>query len=85
VPQDDEPSEPQPLRFSNETKLRRQMIKRGWTEQMIREALATDGIPTIGKREPALRHVHPTSGKSVIIDRTTGEIFHVGGEGYLYE
>jgi hypothetical protein len=85
VPQDDEPSEPQPLRFSNETKLRRQMIKRGWTEQMIREALETDGIPTTGKRGAALRHVHPSLGRSVIIDRTTGEIFHVGGEGYLYE
>jgi hypothetical protein len=61
------------------------MHKRGWTEQEVREALATSGIPAQGKRGPALRHVHPRTGKSVVVDVASGEIFHVGGEGYAYD
>ena len=74
----------EPLRFANELKLRRQMRKRGWTEDQIREALATTSIPAVGKLGPALRYEHPTTRKSVIIDAATGEIFHLGKEGYLY-
>ena len=73
------------LRFSNEKKLRQQMGRRGWDEQQIREALATQPIPTTGKRGPALRYLHPSSGKSIVVDAASGEIFHVGGEGFLYE
>jgi hypothetical protein len=61
------------------------MAARGWTEQELREALATPPLPSTGKQGPALRYVHPTSGKSVVVDQTTGEIFHVGGEGYKYD
>ena len=75
----------QPLKFSNEAKLRKQMMKRGWTEQQVREALTTSGIRASGKLGPATRYVHPASGKSVVVDDATGEIFHVGGEGFLYE
>ena len=74
----------EPLRFSNEAKLRDQMAARGWTEDEIREALATTPLAATGKLGPALRYVHPTSGKSVVVDAATGEIFHVGGEGFLY-
>jgi hypothetical protein len=77
--------EPSPLRFNNEPKLRRQMQKRRWTEQEIREALATPAIPTRGRKGPALRFVHPVTGKSVIMDATSLEIFHVGAEGYHYD
>jgi hypothetical protein len=80
-----DPQQPPPLRFANESKLRRQMESRGWTEQQIREAMATAAIPASGKRGPAFRFVHPATGKSVVIDAATGEIFHVGGEGYVYE
>lgn len=73
------------LRVSNERKLQKQMRRRGWTGAEIREALATPGLPTRGKDGAALRHVHPLSGKSVVVDEATGEIFHVGGEGYAYE
>lgn len=52
---------------------------------MIAEALETTGIPTIGKNGPATRHVHPATGKSVVVDNASGEIFHVGGEGFLYD
>ena len=74
-----------PLRFSNEPKLRAQMRKRSWTEQQIREALATTPTPARGKRGPALRYTHPVTGKTVMVDAATGEIFHVGGEGYRYD
>lgn len=75
----------QPLRFSNEPKLREQMRRRGWTEEQIREALRTQPLAAQGQGGPALRYVHPTTGKSVVVDTTTGEIFHVGGEGYRYD
>jgi hypothetical protein len=74
-----------PLRFSNEPKLRAQMRKRGWTDGQIREALVTAPVAARGKRGPALRYVHPTTGKSVVVDSASGEIFHVGGEGYRYD
>ena len=73
------------LRFSNEQKIRKQMAKRGWTDQQVIEAMATKGIATQGKLGPATRYVHPATGKSVVVDNTTGEIFHVGGEGFKYE
>ena len=77
--------DPQPLRFVNEAKLRRQMARRGWTDRQVREALAVSGLPCEGKLGPALRHVHPSTGKSVVVDQTSGMIFHVGGEGFLYD
>ena len=61
------------------------MRKRGWTEQQVREAMQTAGIPTPGKMNPAPRYVHPVSGKSVVVDDVTGEVFHVGGEGFEYD
>jgi hypothetical protein len=73
------------LRFSNEAKIRKQMKSRGWTDAMLIEALQTSGIPTTGKLGPATRYVHPATGKSVVVDNATGEIFHVGGEGFLYD
>ncbi len=73
------------LRFSNEAKIRQQMKARGWTDALVLEALQAPGIPTRGKKGPATRHVHPTTGKSVVVDNATGEIFHVGGEGFMYD
>ena len=63
------------LRFNNETKIRKQMKARGWTDQMIEEALQTPGIPAVGKDGPATRHVHPTTGQWVVVDNTTGRDF----------
>ena len=74
-----------PLRFSNEPKLREQMRRRGWTEAELREALATTPLPARGKVNPALRYVHPVTGKSVVVDAVTGEIFHVGKQGFRYD
>ena len=50
----------EPLRFSNEAKLRKQMRARGWTEEQVREALATQPLPASGKQGPALRYQHPS-------------------------
>jgi hypothetical protein len=72
------------IRYSNERKLRVQMAARGWTEQQIVEALHTDGIPAHGKRGPATRYIHPSTGRSVVVDNATGEVFHVGGDGFEY-
>lgn len=33
----------------------------------------------------ATRYVHPRTGKSIVIDNKTNEIFHVGGEGFKYD
>ncbi len=74
----------EPIRFGNEAKLRKQMRKRRWTEREIREALASPGIPARGKHHAAMRHVHPRTGKSLLIDAETGEIFHLGQKGYDY-
>lgn len=76
---------PATLRFKNEPKIRQQMKTRGWTETMILEALKTTGVPTRGKLGRATRFVHPTTGKSVVVDDATGEVFHVGGEGFRYD
>ncbi|HEY1628323.1 MAG TPA: hypothetical protein VGF52_00610, partial [Tepidisphaeraceae bacterium] len=75
----------EPLRFSNEIKLRRQMDRRGWTDQQIREALATQPLPGTGKRGPAMRYIHPTTGRTLLVDASSGEIFHVGGERFRYD
>lgn len=60
------------------------MKKRGWTEKEIQEAANTKGIPAVGKNGPATRYVHPVTGKSIVVDNATGEVFHVGGEGFKY-
>ena len=72
------------IRYANEAKLRAQMAKGGWTEAQIVEAMQTDGIPIHGKKGPATRYVHPETGRSVVVDDATGEVFHVGGEGFEY-
>jgi len=72
------------VRYANEAKLRAQMAKRGWTEAQIVEALQTQGIPTRGKKGSATRYVHPRTGRSVVMDDATGEVFHVGGDGFEY-
>jgi hypothetical protein len=72
------------IRYANEPKLRAQMAKRGWTETQIRGALQTQGIPIRGKKGPATRYIHPRTGRSVVVDDATGEVFHVGGDGFVY-
>lgn len=64
------------------------MRSRGWTRDQIEDAIrsghrfatANNVNPTNG----ATRYVHPTTGRSVVLDDTTGEVIHVGGDGFVY-
>ena len=66
----------------------RQMDRRGWTESQVSEALDRGQSHTatnnINPANGATRYVHPDTGRSVVIDNTTREIIHVGGDGYRY-
>ena len=61
-----------------------QMRKRGWTNAQIDEAIASgQRFPApnnINKGNTASRYVHPTTGKSVVVDDVTGDIIQVGGD-----
>ncbi len=68
-------------------KLRRQMAARGWTDDQIEEAVASGVRVATANREtdrPATRYIHPTTGRSVVIEDASGEVIHVGGDGFIY-
>ena len=68
-------------------KLARQMAARGWTQDQIDEAVAAGASVAVVNREtggPATRYIHPATGRSVVVDDATGEVIHVGGDGYIY-
>lgn len=64
------------------------MIKRGWTVEGIREAYifgeVSPAVDVTAGGAPAARFVHPTDGKSVVINKATGRVIHVGGAGFQY-
>ena len=68
-------------------KLARQMTQRGWTPQQIDEAVRLGAAYPVVNRETggrATRYVHPETGRSVVIDDATGDVIHVGGDGFRY-
>ena len=68
-------------------KLRRQMAARGWTDDQIAEAVASGARVAAANREtdrPATRYIHPETGRSVVIEDESGEVIHVGGDGFIY-
>jgi hypothetical protein len=68
-------------------KIMRQMARRGWTQDLINEAITTgQQIPAINRAtgNPATRYIHPGTGQSVVVDNVTGEVIHVGGPGFRY-
>lgn len=74
-------------KIKDQAKLERQMKKRGWTHEQVEEAVV------LGKKFPAknlqtggsaTRYVHPSTGRSVIIDNKTRGIIQVGGDGFKY-
>ncbi len=74
--------------FKTETKWANQLAKRGWTPELITEAI-TKGKSFIAKNmlnkaNLATRFIHPTTGQSVVIDNVTKELIHVGGVGFKY-
>ncbi|WP_298123069.1 hypothetical protein [Brevundimonas sp.] len=66
--------------------LARQMRARGWTLAQIEQARLGRAIPTVNRETggPASRYVHPVTGRSVVIDDGSGEVIHVGGDGFIY-
>ncbi len=64
------------------------MRQRGWTPNQIAEAVQNgQRFPAVNNVQPAhtaTRYVHPTTGRSVVVDDVTGEVIHVGGDGFLY-
>ena len=64
------------------------MKQRGWTSDQITEAIqGGQRFPTTNNIVPAngaTRHVHPTTGRSVVVDNATGEVIHIGGDGFVY-
>ena len=32
----------------------------------------------------ATRHIHPETGRSIVFNDGTGEVIHVGGDGFIY-
>lgn len=74
--------------FKTEAKWAGQMSKRGWTAEQITEAVAKGKsysvVNMVNKANSATRYVHPTTGKSVVIDDVTKELLHIGGTGFKY-
>jgi RHS repeat-associated protein len=69
-------------------KFHNQMQKRGWPPQQIDEAMTSGNrVPApnqVNPRNTATRYVHPTTGRSVVVDNVTHEVLHVGGDGFRY-
>lgn len=69
------------------SKIERQMQQRGWTPQEIQDAYDNgEQVPAVNKANgaAATRYVNPTTGKSVVIENDTGQVIHVGGQGFKY-
>ena len=66
----------------------RQMEKRGWTQSQISEALARgetfSATNNLNPANGATRYVHPSTGRSVVIDNANQQVIHVGGDGFNY-
>jgi len=64
------------------------MQQRGWTADQITEAIANGqqfpATNLVNQGNSATRFVHPTTGRSVVMDNVTKEVIHVGGDGFFY-
>ncbi len=64
------------------------MRQRGWTLDQITEAIQYGrkiaAVNLVNPGNVATRYVHPTTGRSVVVDDVTGEVIHVGGDGFVY-
>lgn len=65
-----------------------QMERRGWTSAQIDEAISGgekfSAPNNLNPANGATRYVHPETGRSVVVDNKTGQVIHVGGEGFRY-
>ncbi len=63
------------------------MKQRGWTETQIEQARSGgERHPSVDLETggPAARYIHPTTGRTVVYDNASGEVIHVGGDGFVY-
>jgi hypothetical protein len=63
------------------------MAARGWTSEQIDEARDHgESRATVNSEtgRPATRYIHPVTGRSVVIDDVSGDVIHVGGDGFIY-
>jgi hypothetical protein len=64
------------------------MQQRGWTIDQITDAIQQgQRVPAVNQVNPgntATRCIHPTTGRSVVVDDATGEVIHVGADGFVY-
>lgn len=64
------------------------MAQRGWTAQQISEAIQNGqqfpAVNNVNAGNAATRYVHAATGRSVVVDEVTGEVIHVGGDGFVY-
>jgi hypothetical protein len=64
------------------------MLQRGWTPDQITEAIQNgqkvSAVNLVNPDNAASRYVHPTTGRSVVVDDVTEEVIHVGGDGFVY-
>jgi hypothetical protein len=68
-------------------KIRRQMGPRGWTEQLIKEAMDKGqqiAAVNFATGSPATRYIHPETGQSVIVDNVTKVVIQVGAKGFRF-
>jgi hypothetical protein len=73
--------------FTYSAKTLRRMARRGWTKELVEEAVRTGNKVAAGNKvsgNPATRYIHPRTGQSVVVDNVTGEVIHVGGPGFRY-
>ena len=63
------------------------MAARGWTLEQIDEARANgESLPAVNHEtgRAATRYIHPETGRSVVIEDVSGDVIHVGGDGFIY-
>jgi Colicin E5 ribonuclease domain len=69
-------------------KWQKKLAQRGWTPQQISDAIQSGRqFPAVNNVNPgnaATRYVHSRTGRSVVVDDVTGEVIHVGGDGFVY-
>ncbi len=87
-PQEEEEQEWNFGNHKNEQKWLNQMRQRGWTKEEITEAIKNgesfSAANNVNAANGVTRFVHPSSGKSVVIDNVTKELLHIGKAGFLY-
>jgi hypothetical protein len=74
-------------RYPLHPKIQRKLGARGWTTEMIDEAIQSgQQVRAINKAtgNPATRYIHPQTGQSVVLDDIFGQVIHVGGPGFRY-